>query len=267
LGCNKVGPLGKLRLVGRANQFNSGGGIFHLTHRCHNRAFLLKFARDRDAYRAIVREQLEAFEVWLLDYCVTSNHVHLLLDAEDRLQISGLMRNAAGEFARAYNRRKGRMNAFWGDNFHATLVEEGRYLWRCLCYVELNMVRCGVVSHPKEWEWVGYHEIMGQRRRYRLLDLDRLYWRLGTDDAEKVRRHLEAALSDAIARGEVKREPIWTESLAVGSAGFVEKSKPMVLTRRETEVTEVGEGVSVLQETPLAYGQELTPKSARNAVL
>ena len=50
-----------------------------------------------------------------------------------RLEVSGLMRNVAGEFARAYNRRKERMNAFWGDNFHATLVEEGRYLWRCLC--------------------------------------------------------------------------------------------------------------------------------------
>ena len=112
----------------RANQFNHGGGIFHVTHRCHNRAFLLKFARDRDAYREMLRRQLEQFEVWLLDYCLTSNHVHLLLDAEDRLQISALIRNVAGEFARAYNRRKGRMNAFWGDNFHATLVEEGRYL-------------------------------------------------------------------------------------------------------------------------------------------
>jgi hypothetical protein len=22
--------------------------------------------------------------------------------------------------------------------------------------IELNMVRCGVVSHPREWPWVGY---------------------------------------------------------------------------------------------------------------
>ena len=236
-----------------------------MTHRCHNRAFLLKFARDREAYRGILREHLEECEVWLLDYCVTSNHVHLLLDAEDRLQISQLMRNAAGEFARAYNRRKGRMNAFWGDNFHATLVEEGRYLWRCLCYVELNMVRCGVVSHPQEWEWLGYHEIMGRRRRYRLLDLDRLHWRMATDDAEEIRHNLEAALSDAIARGELKREPIWTESLAVGSAEFVGKIKPMVLTRRETGVTEIENGMNVLQEVPSPYGQETSPKSGREA--
>jgi len=62
------------------------GGIFHITHRCHNRAFLLKFACDRDGYRAMLREQLKRFGVWLLDYCLTSNHVHLLIDAEDRLQ-------------------------------------------------------------------------------------------------------------------------------------------------------------------------------------
>ena len=249
-------------VVGRANQFNSGGGIFHVTHRCHNRAFLLKFARDRDLYRSILREQLEEFAVWLLDYCITSNHVHLLLDAEDRLEISRLMRNVAGEFARAYNRRKKRMNAFWGDNFHATLVEEGRYLWRCLCYIELNMVRCGVVKHPREWEWVGYHEILGHRRRYRLVDVDRLCWRMATEDAEEVRGNLEAALADAIAREELKREPIWTESLAVGSGGFVEKVKPMVLSRRETEVIEMGDGVSVLHESPLPYGRETASKSA-----
>ena len=62
----KSAVLVSCALMGRANQFNSGGGIFHVTHRCHNRAFLLKFARDRDAYRAILREQLEEFEVWLL---------------------------------------------------------------------------------------------------------------------------------------------------------------------------------------------------------
>jgi putative transposase len=81
------------------------------------------------------------------------------------------------------------------------------------------MVRCGVVGHPREWEWLGYHEIMGQRRRDRLLDLERLCWRMATREVEELRRNLEAALAEAIARGEVKREAIWTESLAVGSAG------------------------------------------------
>ena len=103
---------------------------------------------------------------------------------------------------------------------------------------------------------------MGIRRRYGLLDLDRLCWRLATGDLEEVRRNMEAALNDAIARGEVKREGIWTESLAVGSAGFAERIKPMVLTRRETEVVEMEGGGSVLQESPPPYGQKTSPKNA-----
>jgi len=105
---------------------------------------------------------------------------------------------------------------------------------------------------------------MGIRRRYRLLDWERLCWRLATDDLEELRGNLQAALADAIARGEVKREPMWTESLAVGSAEFVEKIKPMVLTRRETEVIQSGEGISVLQESAPPYGQKTSLKNDAN---
>lgn len=250
----------------RANRLTVDGGVFHLTHRCHNRAFLLKFARDRDAYRAKAREHLSQFDVSVLDYCVTSNHVHLLLDASQRLEMSGFMREVASEFARAYNQRKERTNAFWGDNYHATLVEEGQYLWRCLCYIELNMVRCGVVAHPRDWAWVGYHEIMGNRRRYRLVDLDRLCWRVRAGSVEELRKNLMASLSERIARGELKREPCWTTSLAVGSLGYVEKVKPLILSRRETEVVPSAENVWALQEEGIPYGQETGLKSGSKPV-
>jgi hypothetical protein len=43
-----------------------------VTHRCHNREFLLKFALDRDGYCAKLREHLPDFDVALLDCCITS---------------------------------------------------------------------------------------------------------------------------------------------------------------------------------------------------
>ena len=248
--------------MARANRLRVDGGVFHVTHRCHNREFLLKFACDRNAYRAKLLEHLGQYEVWLLDLCETSNHVHLIVDAPEREQLSGLMREVEGEFAKAYNRRKRRDNAFWGDPYHATAVESGEYLWRCLCYVELNMVRCGVVTHPRDWQWVGYHEIMGGRQRYRVLDLERLCWRLGTGSLEEVRKNLEASLAERIARGQMKRETCWTESLAVGSAGFVEKFKPADFSRRETRIVEAEEGAWALQETASPYGQKTGSKIA-----
>jgi len=251
----------------RGNRLVRDGGIFHLTHRCHNRSFLLKFARDRDAYRKKLRDRLQRFDVALLDYCLTSNHVHLLVDAQERSEVSGFMRAVAGEFGRAYNHRKRRSNAYWGDNYHATLVDSGSYLWRCLVYIELNMVRCGVVGHPREWSWVGYHEIMGIRSRYRLLDLERLCWRVGAASLEELRKNLEESLMQTISEDRLKRESCWTESLAVGSTGFLERIKPLILSRRETEIVEADTKLWALKETPPAYGKETAQKNGSNALI
>jgi putative transposase len=240
----------------RANRLRTDGGIFHVTHRCHNRQFLLKFNRDRNAYRAKLLEHLHEFDLSILDFCVTSNHVHLLIDTPERDELSGFMRQVEGETGRAYNRRKGRSNAFWGDPYHATLVEGGDYLWQCLCYIELNMVRCGVVKHPRDWPWVGYHELMGTRQRYRLIDSERLCWRLRTANLDDLRRNLEHSLANRIARDQLQREPCWTESLAVGSARFLEQLKPENFSRRETQIIESSENVWVLRETQHPYNEK-----------
>ena len=193
---------------------------------------------------------------------MTSNHAHLLVDAPERLEVSGFMRDVASEFARAYNQRKHRTNAFWGDPYHATLVEGGEYLWRCLCYIELNMVRSGVVEHPRDWAWVGFHEITSSRKRYRLIDVERLCWRMRADKVEEVRKKLIASLAERIARDEMKRKPCWTESLALGSLGFVEKVKPLILFRRKTEMVSTAGDVWVLQEAVIPYGQKTGVKNA-----
>ena len=123
------------------------------------------------------------------------------------------------------------------------------------------MVRCGVVSHPREWQWVGYHEIMGRMRRNRLIDLEQLCWRLGTDDLESVQKNLDASLAEAIERDRVKREPMWTESLAVGSPGFLGQIQSQILSRRTSKIVDVGERIWALHEDPIAYGSKNGPKN------
>ena len=45
--------------------------------------------------------------------------------------------------------------AFWEDRYHATAIEADDHLRRCLVYIDLNMVRAGVVKHPAEWAHSG----------------------------------------------------------------------------------------------------------------
>lgn len=50
----------------RANRYHLPGHTYHLTHRCHDRRFLLRFALVRDAYRRVLWETLRPSPVWLL---------------------------------------------------------------------------------------------------------------------------------------------------------------------------------------------------------
>jgi len=44
-------------------------------------------------------------------------------------------------------------------------------LFQCLIYIDLNMVRAGVVSHPSEWSVCGYNDIQKPPLRYRIIPL------------------------------------------------------------------------------------------------
>src|SRR5262245_37865437 len=212
----------------RANRYILPGYIYHLTHRCHDRQFLLKFAKDRNGYRRRLRQAVQKHELSLLSYNLTSNHVHLIAFSDFVEQIARVMQSAAGEFARDYNRRKKRTGAFWEGRYQATIVDSGQYLWECLKYVELNMVRCEAVKHPSQWPWSSYEELMGQRRRNCLLDVNKLLQLLGNPSLKEFREHFAQALREAITQDRVKRQGCWTDSLAVGSQEFVETMEAKV---------------------------------------
>ena len=83
----------------RANRHILPGRIDHLTHGRHHRQFLLRFAKDRDGYRARLGEAAVNVDASLLTYHITSNPVHVLTYADDPGQIAALMQQGAGELA------------------------------------------------------------------------------------------------------------------------------------------------------------------------
>jgi REP-associated tyrosine transposase len=70
-----------------------------------------------------------------------------------------------------YNQRKGKKDAFWEDRYHATAIDSDEYLQRCLIYIDLNMVRAGVVNDPVQWKESGFSEIQKPPKRYGIIDL------------------------------------------------------------------------------------------------
>jgi putative transposase len=48
------------------------------------------------------------------------------------------------------------MGAFWEDCYHSTAIATDEHLHRGQVYIDLNMVRAAVVSHPGQCEESGF---------------------------------------------------------------------------------------------------------------
>jgi len=89
------------------------------------------------------------------------------------------MQLIAARIGQEYNIRKQRKEAFGEDRYHLTAIEKNSHLILCLAYIDLNMVRAGVVNHPKIWSFSGYNEIQNSPSRYRTIDVNNLVRLMG----------------------------------------------------------------------------------------
>lgn len=246
----------------RANRHFLPGQVWHITHRCHERSFLLRFPRDRRAYRYWLFEARKRFGLCVLNYVVTSNHIHLLVkDTGDKV-LARSMQLAAGCTAQQYNQRRGRNGAFWEDRYHATAIETGEHLHRCLVYIDVNMVRAGVVGHPAQWQECGYREIQQQPRRYKLIDLNELSASCGFADVDEFRRTHRRWVEGALAERQFARDERWSEAVAVGRRAFVDGIKGALgIAARHRKVNVGGDGLYFLREPTSAYQLDFAPEN------
>jgi putative transposase len=223
----------------RRRRFWDRHACYHITHRCHERRYLLRFAKYRDMYRKYLFTATQRFNVSVLAYVVTSNHVHVLLATGDRgrPQVSEALQHVHGETAQHYNIARKREGSFWSNRFHATHVQSGAHLRRCLFYIDMNMVRAKVVNHPLQWQHCSAYELASSRQRYRIVDRQRLLERLEISDWDAYRRWYDHCLNE-IMRRELFREcqPFWSSSLAVGDAEWIGRTAEMSGMKRYDRV-------------------------------
>ena len=248
--------------MARAKRHYIPGHIWHITHRCHKREFLLKFSKDQRRLLQWLCEARRRYGLTILNYMLTSNHIHLLVvDDRDREIIPRSIQLIAGRTGQEYNQRKNRKGAFWEDRYHATAIEGGEHLFRCIAYIDLNMVRVGIVDHPSQWLFCGYNEIQNPRRKNVLINYDKLRELVGVETYDQVKHYHKGWVEEYLGDGNNHREEKWTKSIAVGSKGFVEYVKSALSAlAKGRESKEAGDSYQ-LREPSAPYGEHFGVKN------
>lgn len=229
--------------MARAKRHYLPGYVWHITHRCHKREFLLKFSKDRNRWLQWLFQAKKRYGLSILNYMVTSNHIHLLVAGDDnRDVIPKSMQLIAGRTGQEYNLRKNRNGAFWEDRYHATAIEDSDHFFRCCAYIDLNMVRAGVVDHPSQWPFCGYNEIQKPRRKNILIDYERFMKLTGAGHYYQAKRDHQGWADEYLGKGN-DHDDKWSRSIAIGSKAFVDNVKfklGSLATGRHATETETG---------------------------
>lgn len=138
--------------MARAKRHYIPGYIWHITHRCHKREFLLKFSKDRHRYLQWLYQARKRYGLTILNYMVTSNHIHLLVaDTTRRGVIPRSMQLVAGRTGQEYNQiqsEKGSRGSLLGGSLSCNGCRD----WRSSCAMhgiyghKYGTCRCGQPS-------------------------------------------------------------------------------------------------------------------------
>jgi putative transposase len=157
-------------------------------------------------------------------YVLMSNHVHLLVTPREPGAIGAMMQDVDRRYVRVINTIHDRTGTLWESRFRSSLVDSESYLLTCHKYIELNPVRAGLVSDPRDYVWSSHADYIGERTNP-LITVHPVYLALGGTNCERraaFRSLFGTALDDELL--EDIRVAINTDS-AVGSESFLDDAE------------------------------------------
>lgn len=239
--------------MGYADRFQLPGHVWHITHRCYKRDYLLCDEQERRNWRFWLYESKKRFGLCVLNYIATSNHVHLLVYSRGKAEITRSLAYIADRSAQQYYLKTGQCAPFWENRFYATAVDLDAYLMRCIVYIDLNMVRAGIVRHPREWDVCGYREITGTVTRIPVIDQHRLSHLCGFKHLAYFKRAYDRWIQHALSTWTPARQKQWTQCAAVGSHQYVTNLRHQICESSRRRTVSEGCKAYTLHEAVLPY--------------
>jgi putative transposase len=89
----------------------------------------------------------------IYSYVVMPDHIHLLIEPNDRYDLSEVMKAIKGSFGRKYLMMRGEKGKVWQRQFFGYTVEDELQLKRNIRYIFENPVRRGIVKNEVDYEF------------------------------------------------------------------------------------------------------------------
>lgn len=145
--------------MGRVARVDIGDMVYHVLNRANFRSQL--FSRDKhyQEFLDILEETLELIPMRILSYCLMPNHWHLMLYPKNDGDLSRFMHRVTLTHTQRYHAKTKTVGYghIYQGRYRSILVEQDRYFWTLVRYVERNAKRAALVKNAEDWKWSSIH--------------------------------------------------------------------------------------------------------------
>jgi REP element-mobilizing transposase RayT len=163
-----------------------------------------------------------------------SNHLRQTLSSRMG-DVSAFMKEFKQRFSRWFNRQSDRFGTLWAERFSSTLVEDSpQALQTVASYIDLNPVRAGLVSDPKDYPFCGYSAALAGQAEVRRGLMSFLAGRSWNSAAAEYRHNL---FTTAGAAGHSDKQALDRDAIRAELARGGHLSPPEILRLRLRHLT------------------------------
>lgn len=136
------------------------GATYHITARGNRRDPIFHDHQDYQRYINFVNLCSEDIPFSIHAYCLMPNHIHLLLETDDKPP-GAIIKFIHTRYAIYFNKRYELTGHVFQGRFHANLVKTDEYFLIASKYIHLNPVEAKIVHKPEHYFWSSFSSYLG----------------------------------------------------------------------------------------------------------
>ncbi len=191
-------------------------------HRCYERVSALRFIKSRKWYAERLRVTVKKYRISIINYLIAEDGVHLACVAENSATISTMMQDLQSSTSKKFASKRGGESSMWQGRFKAIFIHGGLLIKQCMLLLDLQMLATGKCNHPAEWEYSGWHELVGIKKRYRVISISHAMKAWGSKtNIKKFKADYVRAIEACCMNKSFGCLATWINALAVGPSEWI----------------------------------------------
>jgi putative transposase len=130
---------------------------YHIVNRGNQKQRIFLEEIDYEEYLKIIKHYKYSFGFKIFGYCLMPNHVHLVIQPKEPEELAAIMQRLTQVYTLWFNEKYKKVGHLWQGRFKNMVINRDEYFIDCICYVEANPVRAGIVNSPREYSWSSYN--------------------------------------------------------------------------------------------------------------